>query len=101
METNGEQESANVPFADGGKNIGRNTKGGGGGGSISLASDDFSFENYRPEKGELQQLSPEYFDQIELLDNGVTWAFKTRFTIKKNHLVICVARNEIGGKLKF
>jgi hypothetical protein len=67
-------------------------------GKPSLANDDSSLETYRLEKGELHQLSPDSYDQIELLDNGVTWSFKTKFHIKKNHLVVCVARNEIGGE---
>ena len=39
---------------------------------------------------------PTNFDQIETLDNAVTWALKSRFQIKSFHLLVCVARNEIG-----
>jgi hypothetical protein len=91
VQAEGGSNTNNIPFPTN-KNIGRLGK------PPSLASDDTSLEAYRLEKGELIQLSPENYDQVELLDNGVTWAFKTRFHIKKNHLVICIARNEIGGK---
>ena len=33
------------------------------------------------------------------MDNSVTWAFKSKFQTKEFHLVICVARNEIGDSV--
>ena len=42
---------------------------------------------------------PTDFDKIETLDNSVTWAIKSKFQTKKFHLVICVARNEIGDSV--
>jgi hypothetical protein len=61
--------------------------------------EDFLLDNYQLEKGELQQLTPSNFDKIELLDNGLTWAYKTRFQTKGHRLVFCIARNEIGDSI--
>lgn len=39
------------------------------------------------------------FDELELVDNGLTWSYKTKFVVKKIHLVICISRNDIGDSI--
>ena len=46
-----------------------------------------------------QQLTPQNYDEIETLDNGLTWSVKTRFQIKQFKLIFCIARNEIGDSI--
>ena len=68
--------------------------------TTTTSLDDYLLDNYKLDKGEIQQLSPAYYNRLELLDNGLTWSYKTKFHIENSHLVICIARNEIGGELQ-
>jgi hypothetical protein len=42
---------------------------------------------------------PLYHNQMETIDNGLTWAIKTKFLIKHHHLIVCISRNEIGDSI--
>lgn len=67
--------------------------------SASNMLDEYALENYKPDKDEIQTLVPSSYNKVEMIDNGLTWSYKTRFLVKDNHLVICVARNEMGDSI--
>lgn len=68
---------------------------GGGGGLINRTD----IESYVFDRDERPQLSPVGYDRVETLDSGLTWAFKTAFVIRKVHLIVCAAQNEIGDAI--
>ncbi len=45
------------------------------------------------------ELTPQQFDRVETIDNGITWSIKTKFATTDHHLILCVARNEIGDSV--
>lgn len=56
-------------------------------------------DSYVFDRDERPQLSPVNYDRVESLDSGLTWAFKTMFVIRRVHLIVCVAQNEIGDAI--
>jgi hypothetical protein len=58
-------------------------------------------EKYEYDKDELTQaqLTPVNYDTLETLDSGLTWSIKSAFRIRKVHLIICIANNEIGDAI--
>jgi hypothetical protein len=64
-----------------------------------LMSNDYEEDYDHGNNNHRHEPRPANFDQIETLDNSVTWAIKSKFQTKQFHLVICVARNEIGDSV--
>lgn len=69
--------------------------------SVLLGVGASGLEPYEFDKDDIlqQQLTPLNFDRLETLDSGLTWAIKSQLKIKKIHLVVCVAHNEIGESI--
>ena len=65
-------------------------------------SDDAHLRHQHQQQQQQQQhqsVSPLGYDQLESLDNGLTWSIKTKFRVRGFHLVVCIARNEIGDSV--
>ena len=64
-----------------------------------LMSNDYEEDYDHDEAHHRHELRPTNFDEIESLDNGVTWALKVKFQIKTFQLIMCIAQNEIGDSV--
>ena len=69
--------------------------GGGGGGG-----DDFEPKS-KKKKISLSDYDDAEPDEPESVqhDNGLTWSIKTKFRVRGFHLIVCIARNEIGDSV--